>query len=371
MPLTAAAAGAAAPSDAAVPSPPYATPTTTPPAPAAAPTVPPTAATTVAATVTPSVPPSVPPSVAPVAGVELVDDWGMLTVTVPTTWSFTDTTPWVEEHDTSGGPTSPRIIAATAADHAANWATSSVVFSAYRHITDLNGAIVGGAVQCAPGAIVDYDDGYFVGLRQDFTGCGGTSHTVNIAANPPDGSFTAWLTIVVTPEHEGAIDMILDSFNSLVAQPTYTLTDATGLLTLDVPTSWQEWDVETSPAANGSTPYPTIWASIPGDGPSDSSVWYQAFTATTDFQALLTANDQAPRCTDGAVTDYDDGYFVGVMRTWTDCDGTAGSTVTQVYANPPDRAFTAALAIAFGAPPPDGTLETFLDTFFVVQPAST
>lgn len=306
---------------------------------------------------------------APVATVELTDDTGVLTMTVPASWTFVDTAQRTETLEGDPAPSEPRIIAATAADWATNWATSSVTLLALPTSSDLSSILTGSPPPCpATGPIQPYDDGYFVGVRQDYAGCGGVAEVVHVVANPPDNSFTAWVDIDVVAADKPAIDIVLDSFNSTGELPYYELTDDTGLLTLQVPAQWSEWTTSPTPASNSTVDRPTIWASTRGDGPTDSSIWYQAYPFEADVNGLIAANDESSRCTDAGVVDYDDGYFVGLMHVWINCDGIQDSTLTQIYANPADQAFTAVVHITFGIPPPDGVQTLLLDSFWVTDP---
>ena len=66
---------------------------------------------------------------------------------------------------------------------------------------------------------------------------------------------------------------------------------------------------------------------------------------------------------------YDDGVFTGLRRTWTDCDGVAGSQIVQVFASPADQSVTLALDITLSAPD-DDVLDLVLNSFNVVVPSA-
>lgn len=334
----------------------------------------PTSSSGMSAVTAPQTPsaPSTPPPPSSAGGIgatrAVTDDTGVLTMSVPASWTVVSGASSVNDLDDGGQVTTPRLTASTGDDWISNWETSGVLLSAYPAGEDHAGLLASGAAACAPGPIEEYDDGYFVGLRQDFTGCGGVAHAVHIAATSADDEVTVWVNISVVAADEAAIDVILDSFNTTGEIPFYELTDSTGLITMRVPTEWGEWNVRRVGSNSDPTTYPAIWASTPGEGPTDNYVWYQAFPHA-DVTALAEANDLSDVCTAAGTTAWDDGYFVGTMRMWTECDGVADSRAIQVYADPPDRAFTAAVLIRLGTPASDDVVAMMLDSFYVVAPA--
>lgn len=105
------------------------------------------------------------------------------------------------------------------------------------------------------------------------------------------------------------------------------LTDDSGTMTVEVPIEWS--DVSTSAFETDASSYPQIQASMDID----------AFNSTYSvpgmkFLSVPTADDALDElldifsvsgCTDGGITDYDDGVFAGKYQLWGQCDGTTAS----------------------------------------------
>jgi hypothetical protein len=178
----------------------------TPPVPATAAPVPATVAP-VSATVAPT------PTVAgatsvPAQGITLTDDTGLLTVQVPTTWIYTDTSP--------SNP-GQALIFATNDPQAPLGAAPSLIFIGAEYIAD-TARVIGGmgdlTAGCAANPVEPYDDGVFVGHIQMFEQCDGTSTVkVIIVANPPSQSTTVTLIITMPVYDEAALSLILQTFN--------------------------------------------------------------------------------------------------------------------------------------------------------------
>lgn len=166
----------------------------------------------------------------PADWVELVDDTATISMAVPPAWTDTDTTPG-ERTDGSPMPwiTASTDLAAFASEVDAE--LYSVAGASFRALTFqpdteaalieswtldfLRGCMIGEAQQ-------EYDDGFFVGHIQNFTDCGGTpTRVVHVVANPPDGSFTAFVQIQLTGAADDAatLDGLLSSFNVAGAAP--------------------------------------------------------------------------------------------------------------------------------------------------------
>lgn len=116
--------------------------------------------------------------------------------------------------------------------------------------------------------------------------------------------------------------------NSVEEGAAYTdyvqVTDDTGTLTLEVPAEWA--DIATSPLENEGETYPRIEAATDIDSFNSTfgvpGVKFLAVPAAganiDDLLYGFGVND----CTDGGITDYDDGAFVGKYQVWEACAGT-------------------------------------------------
>jgi hypothetical protein len=154
------------------------------------------------------------PPTLPEGYVQLIDDTGTITVTVPDAWTDVDTVPTA---DATG--VVPYISASPDfASFLDSFAVPGVVYSALPYTDDLQSLIddFGLPSGCAKLSIEPYDDGVFVGLAQLGTSCGtaGTASWVMVAANPADQAFTAVVQVQsATAADEQAIDVVLQSFN--------------------------------------------------------------------------------------------------------------------------------------------------------------
>ncbi|MDP1795037.1 MAG: hypothetical protein Q8K63_12960 [Acidimicrobiales bacterium] len=105
------------------------------------------------------------------------------------------------------------------------------------------------------------------------------------------------------------------------------LTDDSGTMTVEVPIEWS--DVSTSAFETDASSYPQIQASMDIDAfNSTYSVPGMKFlsvpTAGGALDELLDIFSVSG-CTDGGITDYDDGVFAGKYQLWGQCDGTTAS----------------------------------------------
>ena len=296
-----------------------------------------------------------------------VDDSGLLTLQVPSGWTAVATAGAESTQD--AGVFFPQISAAQESTSADGWSYSGVTYTALPVHADLNALLATNLRDCARGTIQPYDDGYFVGVRQNFTNCGsaGSAHAVNVAATPSDGRFTAFVSITIAdPADEPAVDAILDSFDTTGIAPSYEMTDATGLITMRAPSWWSAYSVETMPDSGTGAPLPSLGASAPGDAGAGTGVWFQAFDQQTP-DSLVEPFSAADRCSvDEGTTPYDDGDFVGVMRTWSNCDGSPSAQEIQVFAAPADGAFSAVVIFELAAPDQDA-VDLVLGSFNVAS----
>ena len=155
-------------------------------------------------------------------------------------------------------------------------------------------------------------------------------------------------------------DQVTDATDVAAEIDYQTITDETGVLTVDVPTDWVETDtapltVDKATAAGYAfalgdlAEAPWIKAS-PSIADLDSG--YETpgliFTALPPQSSLdETLAPFAPptgACTADPIEDYSDGVYTGRFQSFTDCGGT-GSMVVTVAAVPDDNSFTAVVAM--------------------------
>ena len=285
---------------------------------------------------------------------------------VPLSWTNIDTSLWT--YDATPSVEQPAIVVGDGAN------TDTAGTDAFRVVAepasaDLDALADANLPSCTAGLRVPFDNGHFVGLRQDFTGCDGTDHAVLVVADPPDHRFTLAAVLYVRTGDEDLIDPLLGGLGSTTATPYYWLTDASDLVTTKVPLWWSQWNGGPNTDSLTNTQRPGLSASQPTIGTATDGLVLTAFHGETP-DALAAANGRADRCTgDGGVAPYDDGVFTGVRHTWTDCDGVAGSQIVQVFASPADQSVTLALDIELSAPD-DDVLDLVLNSFNVVAPSA-
>jgi hypothetical protein len=161
-------------------------------------------------TVGAATPPSIPPGY-----VQLVDDTGLLTVTVPDTWTDIDTVPG----STADGPV-PWISASPDLDlFETSFDVPGVRFVAVPFTDDPDSLVAEFGLPdgaCTDLDVTAYEDGVFVGVVQVGTSCGesGTASWLLVVASPADQAFTALVQVqATTSADDEAMSMILETFN--------------------------------------------------------------------------------------------------------------------------------------------------------------
>ena len=181
---------------------------------------------------------------------EIVDENGILTVTVPVEWTDVYSGPWSNNiWGVEGGEEGIGIVLGVAPDLDAwtdTWGTPGLFFGA----SDLLGGTVDElldgyaylADECTYDARYEYDDGAYVGAVDWWNNCGGvgTAYAV-IVARPPGEEFTAVVEITMVTEADlAAADQIVSSFYVVAlddngggaldteAEPNYGATDLQG-----------------------------------------------------------------------------------------------------------------------------------------------
>ena len=161
-----------------------------------------------------------------------------------------------------------------------------------------------------------------------------------------------------------------------------TITDDTGVLTVDVPTDWAETD--TAPfTLDDATKAGYPW--ILGD--RTEAPWIKASPSIADFDngystpglifmslppqtsldvTLAVFAPPAGTCTDAGIEDYSDDVYTGRFQTFTDCGGT-GTMYITVAAVPSDDSFTAIVAMQVVSDTDLAVLDQVIATFSVTS----
>ena len=165
-------------------------------------------------------------------------------------------------------------------------------------------------------------------------------------------------------------DEVADDSGSTNTQPEITgyqsLTDDTGVLTVDVPVEWT--DINTAPLTlEDGTSVPRIEASTSiADFEATFDVPGLFFSSTgpqDDLDAFLAQFAQSS-CTDAGIQDYSDAAYTGRYQTFTDCAGTSTVYVT-VAAVPPDNSYTAIVLAQLVSDADLAALDQMFATFLV------
>jgi hypothetical protein len=145
--------------------------------------------------------------------------------------------------------------------------------------------------------------------------------------------------------------------------------DDTGVLVVDVPTSWS--DVQTDPVVDDDgVTYPQILAAPDADvflkGYQTPGMSFAVDTSGgTTVDAWLARSDlSGDGATDG-VDDYDDGLYRGKVQLWYDC-GPSNAQVAVVAAQPHDEAFTMRVVVQALTDADLEAVEHIIRTFRVV-----
>ena len=183
----------------------------------------PTTVTPTTAAVTPL--PPVSGTVAPDSRL-LVDDLGVISVSVPAEWVASETQP--REND--DGTDRPWIAATT--DLALflppdgtedTFGVPGVLYEALPYTADIAGQLsrVSYADQCTEQGVQPYSDGVFSGLTQTFIDCGSTdTRIINIVANQADDSYTVFLLLQLTSvSTDQDYDTVMSSFTMVGPAP--------------------------------------------------------------------------------------------------------------------------------------------------------
>ena len=156
--------------------------------------------------------------------------------------------------------------------------------------------------------------------------------------------------------------------SGVVTTDFVTLTDDSGTISVDVPSSWT--DVDTAPLGGEfpqieATPYRQAYYDtfdVPG-------VTYRAIHFTTDTESLVHNFAVPDGCAHEAVQPYDDGVFVGSHLIDSECGSFGTAEYHVIVANPANQAFTAVVVVQITGPHELPILERILDSFNVAAGA--
>lgn len=160
----------------------------------------------------------------------LVDDSETIAMSVPSDWTDINTSA-----DASGDPwisatTDSTLFFPEGED---TFSVPGVIYNALVFDADTEAVLLRTSVYadvCTDNGVQQYDDGVFAGHIQTFTNCGGTSTRIlQVAANPADGAFTAFLLIQLTgePDDDATLNGLLSSFNQVSGGTAGTATSTT------------------------------------------------------------------------------------------------------------------------------------------------
>jgi hypothetical protein len=342
-------------------------PTVPPPTAPAVPTIAPTAPVpTVAAVPVPTIAPvplptaatvPVPVTTAATGPRTVVDNTGLLTVTVPADWVDEDLRPGSRN---DGGERPSLTVSPNIEAYDSGWDTPGVFVVAFPATTLPATAVTNRdwSGSCTDGGRTPFNDGRYVGEIRLWTACGGgTARLIVLAGTAVDSSVTLMVEILAPTADDTAASMILGTFGT-VAGVTYqpdapvavpapigvvdplllqgpvqpgavTITDDTRHFSVAVPSEWI--DVNSVPAFNDDlSDRPRLRAST--DLAAMNETWAApgllAFVVpVVDPGRLLVNQDLSNACTDGGLQTFDNGIHRGLLRVWSACGGTATRVV--------------------------------------------
>lgn len=147
-----------------------------------------------------------------------------------------------------------------------------------------------------------------------------------------------------------------------------TLTDDTGLITVDVPTTWSDRNTSAQTLDDG-TEVPSIGASPNLQEFSDTwttpGVIVSAYPYTADVDGVL-AQSAFSDCTAGPARDYSDPVFTGKSQRFDNCAGTQSSIVV-IVANPSTSSATIRIVFQLTGPDDQAVLDQVIGTFNVTR----
>jgi hypothetical protein len=321
-----------------------------------------------------------PATAIPADFVMLTDDTGTITVGLPSSWSDVETAP---------RDGIPSIIAAPdlqAYRGPSDGPGATLQVAPFTSDTDPSGFAIVAA--CANQEVVGYDNGVLVGSQLVGTTCrgDGLGEFHAIVANPANQAFTAHVIVTVaSPSEAPIVDGILNTFEITDAAPVgsvpptaepgvvetidfVTLTDDTGTISVDVPSSWV--DIDTAPIGEfpqiEATPYRQAYYDtfdVPG-------ATYRVINFTPDTESLAHNFASPDGCAAEEVQPYDDGVLVGSYLVDSGCGSIGTSEFHVIAASPADQAFTAVVVVQITGEHERPILERIVDSFNVAAGAA-
>jgi hypothetical protein len=299
------------------------------------------------------------PTIAPAASGNrtVIDDTGLLTVTVPGDWVEDDLRPGLRN---DGGARPSLTVTPNIDAYDSGWDTPGVFFVAFPVSTAPATVVTNRdwSGSCTDGGRTPFNDGRFVGEIRLWTACGGgTARFIVLGGTAVDGSVTLMVEILAPTADDAAASMILGTFGTVagvtyqpvapvavpapigVADPlllqgpvqpgAVTVADDTGHFSVAVPAEWA--DVNPIPAFNDDlSDRPRLRVS------TDLTAMNETWTApglisfvvpAVDPGRLLVNQDLSKVCTDGGLQTFDNGVHRGFLRVWSACGGTATRVV--------------------------------------------
>jgi hypothetical protein len=331
---------------------------------------------------------------APLDTVQVVNNSGLLTVYVPSSWTDIETVGTIN----NDGSYRPTIVAGPDLyEFAGGFAGPGMRVSALPPLVD-PATVLANAWKpddCGSSGETSFDNRQFTGLSESWSGCaGGTMDVMIIAARPPDGSFNLYAK-VQAEAGTGLTSLIADSIavadattyptttgvetpvtaqdgaapESLWQGPAQTQTvlviDSLRRLRVDVPSSWR--DVRQYPSYNDDgTDRPRIVASLHIDTMLQQfevpGVFLIEYPYVDPGSFLTNLFKGSTTCPTGSTQTFDNGTYSGLMQTWSDCGDNRAARVVMLAVSPPDKSVT--LYVEVQLPTDDNTaLKTVLSSF--------
>ncbi len=152
--------------------------------------------------------------------VEISDDEGLITVSVPSVWTDIDRRPWAGGDFIEGDePVGPALSASPdVAEFTAGWGTPGLFIGASDRLPfDSVGDLLEASVfdeECVLESTRPYDDGVYRGAFDLYVECGPEQSVfVNLVAEPADGSYLILVQVVAVTEADwAAMATIIDTF---------------------------------------------------------------------------------------------------------------------------------------------------------------
>ncbi|MCB9127873.1 MAG: trypsin-like peptidase domain-containing protein [Ardenticatenales bacterium] len=188
-----------------------------------------------------------------------------------------------------------------------------------------------------------------------------------------EGQLNGEPLVVTTDFSQALVDEVDPSDDSAPAYEYTAISDDSGVLQVEVPTSWNDIDGSAWVADDGTELGPAITAAP--DIESYSNTWNtpgMEFVALTSLDSemsideLLSFFDYADQCNNGGRYDYEDPLYTGQYDVWEACGGS--DTILVVLATQPaDGSFYSVVVVQAVTDADLEALDQILNTFIVAQ----